>query len=344
MSLSYKFLKNNELGFSLSYFHTMEERTLNGVKQTVPIYWFKAIDVAKKLGYKNPQKAIRDHVTNQNKKTFSRSVSKQHPQTIFINKDGIKELLVKSRMIIPKQFYEEFNIDVESTKYEKKEIDLFDYIFHLAATIPYKKENLPNDLFIENIHLTCELAKSYPLSRWIYASSVSVYGEASDTVCTIHSVIKNPNLYGLTKLACETIIRNLTSYAIIRFSSLVGPDVQTPTFIPIIIQQAKKEKNIYLFGKGIRQQNYMDYRDAASLMIHCAQREENLIGLGCSPNSVSNNEIAFMVSELCHAHIIMKEADEGPSYIYDNQGFFEKIGFRPYYTIQQTIKDMVDHA
>lgn len=231
--------------------------------------------------------------------------------------------------------------DFQQLKYDLEHVD---YVFHLASIIPYKKENIPNPDYIENIRLTCELAKKYSDARWIYSSSVSVYGHNPEEVWNIDSGIYNPNLYGLSKLASEAIIRNLNNYAIIRFSSLIGPKVWTPTFVPTIIQKAKKEKIIKIFGTGKRKQNYLDYRDAASLLIRCAECADSFSGLGCSLISYSNYEIAKIVSEICDAKIELVGTDESRSFIYDNSSFFEKIDFQPSYSIRQTIKDMVDNV
>lgn len=61
--------------------------------------WFVARDIASILKYENPQKAIRDHVDNENKKMGERNGyltiiddlgRKQHP--VFINESGVYAL------------------------------------------------------------------------------------------------------------------------------------------------------------------------------------------------------------------------------------------------------------
>lgn len=67
--------------------------------------WFVGRDVAEKLGYKNPLKAIRDHVDDEDKRT-ERIV---HPQggaqdTLFINEGGLYSLTVRSNLPGAKKF------------------------------------------------------------------------------------------------------------------------------------------------------------------------------------------------------------------------------------------------
>ena len=53
----------------------------------------------------------------------------------------------------------------------------FDVIFHLAAFIPYGAMNRPDERFQRvNVDLTNELLTAFPNARFIYASSVAVFG------------------------------------------------------------------------------------------------------------------------------------------------------------------------
>jgi len=67
--------------------------------------WLMATDVARKLGYANPQKAIRDHVDEEDKRT-ERIV---HPfggaqQTLLINESGLYALILSSKIPQAREF------------------------------------------------------------------------------------------------------------------------------------------------------------------------------------------------------------------------------------------------
>ena len=78
--------------------------------------WFVAVDVAKALGYTNPQKAIRDHVDDEDKNTVTirsgipaelgeRFVrSGQRRKIIVINKSGVYSLILDSQLPKAKEF------------------------------------------------------------------------------------------------------------------------------------------------------------------------------------------------------------------------------------------------
>ena len=64
--------------------------------------WFKASDIASILGYLHPKKAIRDIINKKEKKNFCELSQEKNTQiqkhTIFINKKGLRQLLIKSKL------------------------------------------------------------------------------------------------------------------------------------------------------------------------------------------------------------------------------------------------------
>lgn len=65
---------------------------------------FVGSDVAKILGYTNPQKAIRDHVDFEDKLTEQIVLSGQRRNTIFINESGLYSLIFSSKLESAKRF------------------------------------------------------------------------------------------------------------------------------------------------------------------------------------------------------------------------------------------------
>lgn len=66
--------------------------------------WFMGKDVAVALGYSNTQKAIRDHVDNEEKLTERIVLSGQKREAIFINESGLYALIFGSKLPSAKQF------------------------------------------------------------------------------------------------------------------------------------------------------------------------------------------------------------------------------------------------
>jgi len=219
----------------------------------------------------------------------------------------------------------------------------FDVIFHLAAHIPYGVLDKPdNELTRTNILLTAKLSLRYPSAKFILASSVSVYGVNYDLPLNINSNFVLPTLYGKSKLAAEAIVQNHNRYSIIRFSSLIGPNMKPITFVPRIIKQAKENNIITIWGDGARKQNYLDVRDAARLISHLSDHPDNIIILGIGDFSISNKQIVNLVNKYHPTKIEYIGKDESPSFIYDDENNYKKINFKLNYTISKTLKDMIE--
>ena len=68
--------------------------------------WFEGREVAACLGYTNAQKALRDHVDEQDKKTYEELMGKvvsqtpsckQHPHEVYVNESGLYSLVRRSQ-------------------------------------------------------------------------------------------------------------------------------------------------------------------------------------------------------------------------------------------------------
>lgn len=66
--------------------------------------YFVGKDVAEALGYTNPQKAIRDHVNDEDKLTERFVQSGQNRNMIVINESGFYSLVLSSKLPTAKQF------------------------------------------------------------------------------------------------------------------------------------------------------------------------------------------------------------------------------------------------
>ena len=66
--------------------------------------WFVGKDVASVLGYLNPQKAIRDHVDDEDRLGERIVLSGQNRMTTFINEFGLYALILSSKLPQAKEF------------------------------------------------------------------------------------------------------------------------------------------------------------------------------------------------------------------------------------------------
>jgi nucleoside-diphosphate-sugar epimerase len=215
-------------------------------------------------------------------------------------------------------------------------------IYLLGSFIPYGMFDVPNSLFVKsNIHLVAELSLLYPNSRIIFSSSVSVYGHPIELPLKIGSPFSRPDLYGLSKIAGEAIIKNHTSYAIIRFSSIVGRGMSSISMIPKMINASRNGK-ITVLGNGERLQNYIDVRDAVDICLKAASMDIQMIVLGVGERSYSNAEVAKFIQSFTGADIESTGYDTSPSFVYDVTDSYTMLNFQPKYTLQQSLKEIIE--
>jgi nucleoside-diphosphate-sugar epimerase len=231
------------------------------------------------------------------------------------------------------KIYNEINLLVKEEKY-------FNIIYLFGSYIPYGKFDNPDIEYVtNNIKLVIDLSLAFPTSRFIFSSSIAVYGQPCEEIIKLNTPFNNPSLYGLSKIAGEAIIKNFKSYAILRFSSIWGKGCNENTFIPRLIKQALDKKIITLYGDGSRKQNYIHYEDAIEMCLQVADLEENLVLLGVGTRNYTNLEIANAVAAYTGALIQFINEDTSPKMAFEANSSFEKIGYWPKKDI---IKDFIE--
>lgn len=107
----------------------------------------------------------------------------------------------------------------------------FDAVIHLAALLP-KKEVIPNDLFLQNMTATLQVASALTkagVKRCIFSSSMTVYGLPQYLPVDEAHPREPIDFYGATKLMGEELVKHLCTgagvgYAILRFPGMFSPE------------------------------------------------------------------------------------------------------------------------
>jgi UDP-glucose 4-epimerase len=219
----------------------------------------------------------------------------------------------------------------------------YDFVFNMAAAIPYGDFNKTNEKLIDtNISLPVYLHRQFIGAKIIYASSVSVYGNTTGVINEDSGMV-SPNKYGLSKLCGELITSHHDRYSIVRFSSLYGRGMNGSTFIPRIVQDARDRKIITLLGSGERKQNYVYVSDAAGYCIQAALDGTNEIYLGVDVKSYSNKEVAEIVAgNIPGCKISYIGEDTSPSFEYENEHTLTALNFRPEINLEFGIKELIN--
>lgn len=219
----------------------------------------------------------------------------------------------------------------------------YDVVFLLSAFIPYGSYNVADQRLVDvNIKIPLTVLDKFRKSKIVYSSSAAVYGDHNSTIFE-DSTFNNPSLYGLSKLAAESILKFHPDFQIIRFSSIYGMGMTVKTFIPKLLEQAKRNKKIILFGTGARLQNYVYIDDAVDYLISVVSQKNSGIYLGVGERSYSNTEVARVVQSFvpgCKIQYIGK--DGSPSFVYDNPSTRKILKFKPRFLLEEGIRSMLN--
>ena len=234
----------------------------------------------------------------------------------------------------------------------------FDAVIHLAAAVPPKFTNSLEEkkIFDDNFLGTSILLDAFSRSRaglFVYASSISVIGQPLSSCVDETHPLKPNNFYSLSKLFGEMLGRQYAlatdkTFIGFRITAPYGPGQRLKTVLNIFLENALKSKDLEVFGKGKRAQDFIyidDLTDAFLLALKA--KKSGIFNIG-SGQSVSSSELAKKVLENCPGNkskIIFKGVDNQESYrLKVNIEKAKKIlKFRPKHDIDTGIKEYLKY-
>jgi len=170
----------------------------------------------------------------------------QTHELIIFSKEHVHKL---PSVIIEKGNIQDLEI-YESIKHHNPDV-----VIHLAALSGLKKcQDDPFSAFTTNVFGTYNVAKACleTKSKLIFCSSREVYGETLNTESKEDDLPSPNNVYGITKLLGETIVKHMSQnddldYTILRLSNVYGPDNRGEG-VNKMIKNALEEKKITING------------------------------------------------------------------------------------------------
>ncbi len=188
-------------------------------------------------------------------------------------------------------------IDLRKTSSYKKinKYGQFDAVIHCAAILPGVASDF--DTLMANQEMT------YKLLEWtcgnqkktiIYASTCRVYG-LQNHPCTETSPLFPPDVYSVSKLSCEYLIKSLISnFCILRIAAPYGPGSKVNNVIRSFLLNSANNSPITLLGSGNRSQDFVYQTDIANAF--CLALQSNAKGIFnlSSGISTSMRELAEM--------------------------------------------------
>lgn len=223
-----------------------------------------------------------------------------------------------------------------------------DVIIHIGALINY-------DLFSKDVVMTncygvqqiIKLAEESNCKKIIFMSSVPVIGKPINIPVTEEHSVNPPTAYHASKVFAEHLLEMHANKNIIktifRLTSPIGKGMPSNRMLSVFINNINEGKEVLIYGKGIRKQNYVDARDIARAIDLACQKDVPGIFNIAGEKSFTSIELAKECGKVLGKEVTIgyKDVVLEDEY-YDWEVSIEKankiLGYIPKYSLEQSIK------
>lgn len=284
-------------------------------------------------------------------KRFVRKFGKSHEIIVFSQEKSSNDILQDSSFK---------NIIFETGRIEEQAfIDVIsrhkpDVVIHLAALTGLKKcQDNPEMAFRVNVYGAYNVAIGCANnnSKLVFISSREVYGETNSTESSEEDELSPNNIYGLTKMIGENIIKYLSgllhlNYTILRITNVYGPEGDGYG-AQIMIQNAIKERTIRIFG-GSQRLNFIFVDDVAELLeitIKDKRTDQQIFNVG-SDYTMTINDFVEKISKLFNEPIELKympmRETETANFKPNLRKLEDVLNFRPRTELEDGLKKTIE--
>jgi len=234
-----------------------------------------------------------------------------------------------------------------------------EYVFHFAAN-PDVRESSPSIHFQENIVATfnmLEYARRTGVRRFVFASSSTVYGDASKIPTPEdYGPLKPISLYGAAKLAAEGLVSSYChtfgmAGVSLRLANVVGPRLTHGVIHDFINKLLENPRRLEILGDGSQRKSYVWIDDCVDAILHVSKHVEasryDVYNVG-SEDWVAVSEIADMVVESMGLKSVEKiftgGVENGRGWVGDvklmnlDVSKIKATGWRPRHTSREAVK------
>jgi len=214
--------------------------------------------------------------------------------------------------------------------------DGIDIIIHSAAVSPMEKIKSA-DFIQSNIvatHNLVHLAKKHKVKKFIFFSTVSVYGEINDLILNEASPIINPNNYGLSKLMSELCLKDASSDMMslaIRFPAIIGKGAKRH-WLANTLNKALLNQDINIFNPDSYFNNAVHIQEICKFIESLFSKEWSgfdVINISSSGGITINNIINMIIKKTGSSSQIIKESSPKHHFTICHKKAERIYGYRP---------------
>ena len=232
-----------------------------------------------------------------------------------------------------------------------------DAVIHLGAIVGDPACALDEDLTVEvNVVATrtiAEVAKAVGISKFIFASTCSVYG-ASDLVLDERSSLNPVSLYARSKIASEKVLVSLKDSrfrpVILRFGTIYGLSGRTrfDLVVNLLAAKAVTEGKITVFGTD-QWRPFLHVDDAARSVLLALEAKPELLtptifNVGSDEQNYTLGEVGRIVKEMVpSAELICNDVNvDRRNYRVNCDRIRKHLGFKPKWKLRDGIQQVLD--
>lgn len=230
-------------------------------------------------------------------------------------------------------------------------------VIHLGAIVGDPACALNEELTIEvNLVATrmiAEVAKGAGVSRFVFASTCSVYG-VSDELLTEDSQLNPVSLYARSKIACEQVLLSLRdrsfSPVVLRFGTIYGLSGRTrfDLVVNLLTAQAVVDKKLTVFGSD-QWRPFIHVDDAARAVLmateaNLKERSKMVFNVGSDEQNLTLGDIgALIVQKVPSAKLAIVDHNvDKRNYRVSFRRIREELGFLPIWGISDGMDQVLD--
>lgn len=229
-------------------------------------------------------------------------------------------------------------------------------VFHYAAQIdvrkstkePIKDANI-NILGTLNVLENC---KKFRVKKFIFASSVGVYGEPSKLPSEENHHLNPISPYSITKLAIEKYLNHYKNqgldFVALRYANIYGPRQSGKGeggVIAIFIENILKNKKILIYGNGKQTRDFLYVNDAVSAAVKALESPSGLILNIGTNNSINIGNLLDKISSKLNKKINPVFKPQRYGEIINSKLSFAKakkrIGWIPKYNLEKGLEETI---
>lgn len=240
--------------------------------------------------------------------------------------------------------------DIRNKNLVEKAMEDIEVVIHLAALVGYPIcKKYEKDACVVNVEATAMLGRALPKNKlMIYPSTDSCYGSFGE-LCVEETTLKPLTLYGETKAAAETLLRERENVIILRFATGFGvsPRMRLDLLINDFVYKAVKERNLIVYEKSY-QRAFVYVTDMARAFIFALENADKMrdrvYNVGSEKLNLTKEQVANLIRKKVEYYLhyadFGKDADQRNYRVSCEK--MRKLGFETEVSLEQGIDQLIE--